>query len=275
MKQTHNQISYDYLYVLRPDITDLPPVMSQLEVLSKKKRVKLICYFLSESSKQWLNQRGIDYEYFGKENIHTSNKIKKIIRYLKYKNWLKFFLKQSNYDKLWVGSLESLIAIGKSVLKKEFILNVYEIPETTGIKGYLSNKYGKKAKTIIVPEYNRSHIIRYMWKLKKTPIVIENKPLYLPNNDHVIKNTLLDKYISDGYKIILYQGIFNPERDLKPLAKSLQIINEKYLFLLMTPFNKKEIDKIKDIYQHTLHIGFIPAPNHLSVTKIAHIGIAT
>ena len=53
-------------------------------------------------------------------------------------------------------------------------------------------------------------------------------------------------------------------------------MNQKYILVIMASEKyKDEIQIIKKIYKQTISIGFIQAPDHLSVTRQAHIGVTT
>lgn len=56
-------------------------------------------------------------------------------------------------------------------------------------------------------------------------------------------------------------------------AKALKSANKDYILLLMGLDRYNSVSKIKQIYDKTIFVDYIPAPHHLEVTSYAKIGI--
>jgi glycosyltransferase involved in cell wall biosynthesis len=136
-------------------------------------------------------------------------------------------------------------------------------------------KIGNSALAIVVPEYNRAHIIKAWWNLNNLPLLFHNKP-YL--------NKVIDKksFISDNNaakimeligdrKIVLYQGILNnQERPLVNYVKAIEKLGNNYAFVIMS--NGENIyESIKG--DNYYFIPFVKPPLHLEITSHAYIGV--
>lgn len=75
-------------------------------------------------------------------------------------------------------------------------------------------------------------------------------------------------------KIILYQGVFIPERRVDYFIRAVNSLPDDYVLFLMggeNPF----YNELKNKYQseRIVFLPFLPPPLHLEITKLAHIGI--
>lgn len=186
-----------------------------------------------------------------------------------------------NNDLLWTTTDLTAREIGSDLLKYNHVMQLMELIEDIPLFPYQSKikanlkKYAKNAKAVVVPEYNRAHILQTWWGLEKTPFVLPNKQNYsnlsddlfdLPNNVKEMINRFNDK------KIILYQGVFKKERPLEPFARLSVLLDDTYVICFMGGKNKF-IDEIKGKYPKIEVVPFLNPPTHLMITKIAHIGL--
>lgn len=147
---------------------------------------------------------------------------------------------------------------------------------------YLSyEKYIKRiiheAKGIIMPQYDRAVLYQTHYKLEQRPYVLPNKP-YFDISLEEIKN-IEGKYknyldVFKSHKVILYQGILHPERDLSSFVKAVKCLGEEYKLVLIGK-DKGSLESYKKIDPNICYIPFIPAPDYLIFTKNAYIGILT
>lgn len=117
------------------------------------------------------------------------------------------------------------------------------------------------------------------YKLKNRPVVFTNKPYdgkyvdlfqscKISNYDNIIR-------IFDDKNIILYQGIVRADRPIDNVARALlRLGDDNNLFVIMGKVNKEYMNNIKEIYSNILFIDYVPAPEHLEITKHAKIGMA-
>ena len=147
------------------------------------------------------------------------------------------------------------------------------------MKNYLFLKFNahilaEKSKAVVVPEYNRAHIIQAWWNLSNTPLIFSNKPYLIQEidffskiSDYNAKNIL--KKIGDR-KIILYQGVISTERPLDKLIKAVGRLGKQYAFVVMS--GGENIYKNLGI-ENYYFIPFVKPPYHLEITSRAYIGI--
>ena len=136
-------------------------------------------------------------------------------------------------------------------------------------------RYAQNAYKVVVAEYNRAHIQKAWWSLKELPEIWPNKPIddqieikEIPADIQII----LDKLKREKRKIILYQGVFLPDRDLEPFVQAVENQQDQYCLYLMgrdTPYRKYLCDK----YAFIQYIPFIRPPFHLLITQYAYIGL--
>ncbi len=130
------------------------------------------------------------------------------------------------------------------------------------------------ASKVVCCEYNRAHITKSFFQLEDLPLVIPNKPNY---DSISIDDSIADNYLSNykDKKIILYQGVFNyPERKLDEFCETIPFLPDEYILVLMGTDNwyRRQL-KNKYESERIVFLPYIVAPNHLSITKRAHIGI--
>ena len=70
----------------------------------------------------------------------------------------------------------------------------------------------------------------------------------------------------------LYQGTFGYERILDQFIEAVRMLGDDYCMVLMGNYDD-ELKNILKKYPDVFFIPFIPAPNHLYITKKAHIGV--
>ena len=126
-----------------------------------------------------------------------------------------------------------------------------------------------------MPEYTRTVLYQLWFKLKKRPIVLPNKPYFIPSDQELA--AIKPKYrnlvkLFESKKVILYQGHVSYDRDLSTFVRAIKELGSDYVFCLMGTDHGvlKEWLKIDD---SIIHIDFIPAPEYLLMTSLCYIGI--
>lgn len=174
-----------------------------------------------------------------------------------------------NYDLLWVIHESTILEFADYLKGKKYITTLYELNDTrpeliNGIKGSLS-----EALEVAVCEENRAAIIRTWCKLEKTPTVVPNKPLEHPRMKNL--SCEYERLLKDK-KIIIYQGVLLPSRNLGKICEAMASLKD-YTLVLLSPEN----DYVKSLiqkYPFICHIGFVNPPLHLNITSFAKIAIA-
>lgn len=182
---------------------------------------------------------------------------------------------------VWVMTSITLKYIGNLLDNKKYIMYMYELsqeilyyPRIPALKVNLPKLF-RNASAVIECEYNRAHIAKAWFSLEKTPYVIPNKPY--------VKQLTRELRIQDEYcaqqidkikdkKIVLYQGIIDPERPLLPFIEAVNELGDEYAMVIMS----SDTDKLKDVKSNNLYLlPFVNPPHHLEITSWAHIGILT
>lgn len=270
------------IVVLLTHIDNLPPARNLLLSMSKiDVNVELITMYsdaLPERIKNASNIHVIDVQ---KEE--ACSKVQALVNRVKRRQLVRNTIKKianlddviwtvTDYDAMEVGKIQNQFRHVTQLM--ELIHDIPYFDELPQLKAHIY-KYAQTADMVIVPEYNRAHIQKAYWNLKGVPRVIPNKPT-VEENDMDIDEVSGEaaevlRKIGDR-KIILYQGTFGYERVLDQFIEAVESLGDSYCMLLMGR-NDNELQKLLKKYPKTFFIPFISAPNHLLVTKRAHIGV--
>lgn len=267
--------------VLVGDVYLFPPVLSLLNTFEKMNIDSTLITTKSKKNlkKDYLktNVEEINLDY---ENIKNPMKKLLILPFISKRLW---FLIEKYYDKdsiLWVVTDVTIKYLGNKLMSKNYVLHLMELSENLyyyhKIPFFKMNKekIGNNALAIIVPEYNRAHIIKALWSLKNIPLILPNKPYIAnqTNRNSFIEDEKAKKIIEKigNKKIILYQGIISKERPLEMFIKAVDKYEGKYAFVIMSRGeNVYKNIKSKNFY----FIPFVAPPKHLQITSYAHIGV--
>ena len=221
----------------------------------------------------------IDEEY--RKDLSISSKILRTKR-LRKKLWQAIDDVYEEDSLLWVISDVSIKNLGKKLLNYNYVLQLFELIDRAFLipKYKIGNthieRFANAAKQVIVPEYNRAHITKAWWGLKKLPFVLPNKPFYndipLERNLEITHSERAKKVLANisDKKIILYQGIIHKERPLETFIKAVDKLGNDYAFVVMSSGE----DPYKTIGSNNYYfIPFVPAPFHLEITSHAYIGV--
>ena len=194
--------------------------------------------------------------------------------------WLKFNIKvwsaiRKNKLKnctFYIPTADTILAMGPRTKRLRYILNLYELYDEAPVYLKHLRQYVAPACLITCPDDTRAHIFRVWWNLKKTPLVIPNRPLSRPETDMeapAFLSSFLEKIGSK--KIIHYQGLITPDRGLEPIVQAVSKMSN-YVLVLMG--RKSEyLDKLLTMSDNIYHLPFVAPPQHLAVTKRASIGV--
>lgn len=264
------------------DIYLCPPIINMINILEEL-RVETTVITTQSSN---IIDKNFKYVKFEKININYENNkniLKKASLLLFYRRKIWSLINQiySNESIIWCSTNVSLKYLGNKILEYKYVLHLMELSENLRYYYKLpfielnKMKIGNSALAIVVPEYNRAHIIKAWWNLNNLPLLFHNKP-YL--------NKVIDKksFISDNNaakimeligdrKIVLYQGILNnQERPLVNYVKAIEKLGNNYAFVIMS--NGENIyESIKG--DNYYFIPFVKPPLHLEITSHAYIGV--
>ena len=206
------------------------------------------------------------------------------IRYLRRTRFMREHVMEEmlHHDILWTTTDSTVRDLGDVVLKYRHVMQLMElirdIPRWPKQKifGLNIKKYAQKAFKVVVPEYNRAHIQKVWWSLPDLPTVLPNKMSVPDFNrisipDDILKIEELVK--QEKRRIIIYQGVFENDRDLDNFVEAVFKLKDKYVLYLMgneTDYKKRLCAAGGDA---VVNIPYIKPPFHLLITKYAYIGI--
>lgn len=266
------------VYIHRASFEKRPPVISAVSnLLSLGHEIVLITNHIDTKNKNIIENMGGIIE-IAPYKIHR-NKFKAIREVYRYRRHVKKILKEYPADDyiLWVEGNYTMIALVGAIDSYNHILQIQELHKNK-LHYKAIRKYIKKALLVFMPEYNRSYMYKILFGLKTLPIVLPNKPDFVPTIDEL--ELLKSKYANyfnqiNNRKVILYQGLISEERDLSKFMKAFtKLDNTQYAVVLLgQDYNMLHI--YRKIYSNIIHIPYIPAPDYLVFTSIAHIGVVT
>ncbi len=265
------------VYILKKGFQFYPPCLAQVLFLHDL-GVDLVVYHgkNSEYINELLKKRNIE-NYTFKSDRESKSVFDSYWNFISYTSEVKKVIsKISKYTVLWFGNCESAMTIGKSICHYRFVLTVLELYELNSLHDKLVARIIPYAEQVICCEKHRAVIMKDRYSLKSVPHVIPNKPYLIENKGigEYKKWDLLKTKYGDN-KLIIYQGLVQSDRPIDNIALALKIIADKNLVLVILGKSEEDYEKrIKSIYEKTLFLGYIPAPEHLEITKYAHIGIA-
>lgn len=182
-------------------------------------------------------------------------------------------------DLLWVvNEMVPLLAGAKfsEKYKDNYIFTIYELHSDT-YKWRHVKRVANNASVVVVPEYNRAHIQKSYWNLKKLPLVLPNKPLNHPLQKNLpIKNTgqanIINNLKEAGKQIILYMGIIGSER---PLDKIIEAVKEmpEFEFVVLGRSSTYLDDLLVKYPNGFTYLGSAVPPEHLAIASHADIGL--
>lgn len=182
-------------------------------------------------------------------------------------------------DLVWVLHEYTAKYVSKHVMGAgvPYYFTVYELDNNSSHNKQLIS-FGRHAQKVIVPEYCRAHILKAWWQLDKLPEIIPNKPSEdLSLSGKGIENSAMRQKMErlNGKKVILYQGIFLPERKLDTFAEAIADLGDDYVFAVMGHDNIHLQTLLKKYPGKIEYLGFANPPEHLEITSKAYIGILT
>lgn len=247
--------------------------------------VKLVTLGVNDYWKKDFENKGVEFKDLGLGSFVTLKKrslTQKLGTWLKYrKEVLKELSLPENKDSIvWFVDADSMAPLLFSNIFSQikYVMHILEMYDHSSFYRYVLNKYIPASKRLIVCEENRAAIFNLWFKPPQYPVVLPNKPYKLLDNKasgQFLKDSypdLYDSLIKNNRKIILYQGLISPERDLTFILKAVNELGDDFIPVIMgRDFGM--LDHYKKICPRLVHISFIPSPQHLYITSLARIGI--
>lgn len=275
------------------DLTELPPAINVIDLLLQDGHtVSVISLFKNEASNNIFGNK-VKYYSIIEKRPRKIKKFENNYHYLVIKKKYDEFLIQKKAKKifniidsiidddstLWIMHEYTASTMGRKLINNgyKYIFSVFELDNNVENALFLK-EVSQKALSVVVPEYNRAHILKAWWRLEKLPFILPNKPSYHPRIKNMnITDEKTNKIIKslEGKKIILYLGIFMEERRLDTIIEAVKRMGDDYVLVFMghkSPY----LNQLLRIYKNEfVYLDYTAPPNHLQVASHAHIGILT
>lgn len=260
------------------NLVNIPPIISNIFILNKLGyEVVLIDNGVNETLSNIFHKLGIR---FYQLKLNEQGRFRKIINVFKYKKLIKNILQveiqDNEHDLLWVEDARMFVILGSLVKKYRFILQISELYNEFPLYVRSIKKIIKSAKVVFIPEYNRAIMYKIWYGLKKMPIVLPNKPFFIPEKSDLDSlNDKYSKYLSyfKYNKVILYQGYLSTDRNLRTFASAIRELGSDYTFMIIGQGDINLINQLKKINPSIVYVGFVPSPDYFFFTSKAYIGI--
>lgn len=181
-----------------------------------------------------------------------------------------------NYDILWVLHESTAKRLGKLAVEIPHVLSAYELDRDFICEGPTRLKeVAKTALKVIVPEAVRSKIMRTYCGLNSDPAVLPNKPNYgdIEARLPVEVESRLCELKSGNRKVIIYSGIFIPERKLDAVIEAVARRSDEYSLVFMGK-GSAYLDSLTAKYPGGFdYLGFVEPPAHLLALRFADVGV--
>lgn len=275
--------------IMREDLVIYPPLQSLILVLRDLgNEIAFIGDCSDISRKKYFEDEGVSFipvVYRPQANLLKTYKEQQ-----KYRIKLRRYLNEEydrNNDIIWFVYFDMAYFVHDILRKTNYVIHFYEFINVKMswkfelmYPSYNFADFVRSAKAVIHCEYNRAHITRGLCGLKDLPFVLPNKPYPDNNINNIVPNEVREivedvKNKITNKKVLLYQGIFESnERRLEEFCEAALLLPDDYVLVTMGGGSKYYADLKKRFESDKiLFVPFIKSPNHLLITKLAHIGV--
>ena len=205
---------------------------------------------------------------------------------LKRKLYRTAFLNTMEEDDIvWTTNDNAVAALNKLLIpfQDNHVLQLMElVNKVPRIKGfaYISfpiEEYARRAWKTVVPERNRAYIQKVLWKQKRTPYVLPNKPYRLdPGEITEETQNALKTIQSEERHIVLYLGVVGKDRDLAPFIEAVEKLGEEYCLYVIgriVPTVQENFDELLKKHNSLKYLGFFNPPTHLHFIRYADVAL--
>lgn len=264
------------ILIIRKDaLAQLPPLLSAACILSDLgHQVHIISSDFSSSIVKVLEEKSISFEVLNHSGSTTI--LGKVRQYLSYRFNARRILATREFDLLWVEGGHTILALGGVLKHYKYVLQISELYDRFPKIINAIKKVINDAAIVFMPEYNRSVLYQIWFGLKRRPIVLPNKPYFIPSVEEL--SSISTKYsqflnLINGKKMILYQGLIHAQRKLDNFVAAASEMGDDWVFVVMGKDDDGLVSKYREINPNIVHIDFIPAPDYLCITQKAYVGI--
>lgn len=261
----------------RPALHTAVPTMTEAMVLARLgHRVRVITSTCHSETRAFLMSQGIDLvQETGPTS--TGSMVARAASVLHFRRQAWSLLRaRSDTDLLWVASGETAIALGPRLQHGQcnYILKLRELHDTGRHYERALWPHVRCASAVVVPEPCRAAIVRTLYSLPRTPVVVLNRPWHHPRARGLAAPPLdcLDT-ARQSPRMVLYMGVVAPDRGLTAVAQAVAECGEPWVFAVMGR-DLGALDALRRATPSIVCIPYEPPPAHLAVASHAYIGIA-
>lgn len=270
----------------------LPPVMALLLVLKELGRDIHYIGVPSDAGERFLKEHAIPHDFLPYDySLYINNSIVSKIthrlararRFHPCRRVLSRLLEDIGLKRggakptVWFVDTQSAALLGNRFEEYPHrLVSIFELAEDNG-RAWWGFDFGRflASTTIVVPEYNRAHILKEHYRLGRLPSVVANKPCGHPRRvDCPLMPEVQQVFERIGRRpVFLYQGVWTPDRaDVGCILETIAKSRPDYCVLAL-PGNDA-VKKLLAPYPNAFTMPYIAPPNHLAVTSRATVGIA-
>lgn len=255
----------------------VPPVVSAALLLAEvADSVRLICPVCAPETKALLAHAGVGPITELSVGSRPSTLTGKVASWARFRHeaW-RALTSAGRPDLLWIATADTALGLGPRLLHRRYLLTLLELYDRVPHYRLALRAYARAAAAVVVPEYCRAHIIRSWYGLDTTPLVLPNKPHFHPRLPRLALPSPASELMPEGarQRLVLYQGILNPDRDLACLASVVARLGTPWRLAVMGPPPEQTLAALSHVCPDVIAIPFMPAPDYLRVTSYAHIGV--
>ena len=189
-----------------------------------------------------------------------------------------------DYDVVWTTTDLAARACGKSLFGVKHVMQLMELAERVPLfsrrdmplRSRVVEELARRAFHVVVPEFNRAFIQQVWWHIPKTPVVLPNKSVVSPNSNSLEKYPeILRQFECETRRILLYQGVFTPDRDFHACMDAVGLLGDEYVLYLMG-VSADILSKqpyLREKSEGVVLVPYVAAPDHLLFTRYGYIGL--
>ncbi len=256
----------------------LPPVISLIKSLSRQ------CYDVVFLTTECLHPNRIELEELGVVVVESGQRstvglgsVGKAFSWFFFRRFVIEKASAIGEDVLfWISSGDTALALGSYLLDKRYILQLNELYDRNHVYKALLAPFARRSLKVVVPEECRASIFRVWFKLPSTPSVLPNKPSIEdsvePTSESIGSRNMELLESLENTKLVLYQARM-VRMDLLNLGKAVDMIEGFSLGVMGDIRDSEMFMKLSNGCRKIIHFDYVPAPNHLVITRKAHIGV--
>ena len=285
----------DIIHVTFSTIDVLPPLLHEIDSLAStefRSRILGLRYDATKSSREMRGSQTIIHRLTLITRRISARQIiiLKFIRYIEFSSRVIWFLMRHRSRILVAHDMSALIpCFLYSRLKRISLMynahelwsevNDYSTPLLSLWKR-IEQKLVHRIDVVVTPNAERSRILEEEFLTKKKPVTVLNAPRVqsFEGLENMIEKKIgLSK--SDGFRFILYQGLFESNRCLHELIRAMALVDESNILVLLGRGDSSYIEGMKNCIQsnrverQVFLLDPVPYEHLIAYTASAEVGV--